>query len=125
MDEKRYTETIGEDECVFTIYPNELLLNKQENKLKATAENLNAIKREVDVLSEGYIWHNELFEIQAQNLVGEFWVNLKFQLIIDSAGEDPLSYRGGLNYGVNIEDEWFLVHVLLQLTERFDDLVVK
>lgn len=71
MDANRCTETIGEDECVFYIYPNELLLNKEENKLKAVVENLNAVKREADLLSEGYIWHNELFEIQPQNLVGK------------------------------------------------------
>lgn len=38
---------------------------------------------------------------------------------------EPFSFYGSLNYGENIEDEWFLVYLLLELTKQIDGLVVR
>lgn len=39
--------------------------------------------------------------------------------------KEAFSFYGSLNYAENIEDEWFLVYILMELTKQVKDLVVR
>jgi len=60
-----------------------------------------------DSLTKEYIWHNEPFIMHPDV----------------KAGVNCLC--GSTNFGENINDEWFIVHVLYQLSKQYDDIIVK
>lgn len=71
MDEKSGVH-INDGDCVFHLYPEQSLFIAKDEKLKAVTEILNAIKKEASVLCSNYLWHNDSFEIQAENIFGKF-----------------------------------------------------
>uniref|UniRef100_A0A2R5LFD6 Putative mads box transcription factor n=1 Tax=Ornithodoros turicata TaxID=34597 RepID=A0A2R5LFD6_9ACAR len=61
-------------------------------------------------LTSSYIWQNECFNLG----------------VVDAVNDDVPPHMEGITYyGENIEDEWFIVFLLLQLTEEDDDLIVQ
>uniref|UniRef100_A0A915KW42 Uncharacterized protein n=1 Tax=Romanomermis culicivorax TaxID=13658 RepID=A0A915KW42_ROMCU len=56
--------------------------------------------------SSSYIWHNEAFKLMQRDL-------------------PVIHFYGSSNYGDNADDEWFIVHLLLQLSVKFSDLVIR
>jgi len=76
---------------------------------------VNAVAQEV---IGDYMWHQETF-ILRQPIKEEIE---KF----DAAISPNIKFLyGSTQYGDNVEDEWFIVHVLLHLTTRFPDIVVR
>ena len=68
-----------------------------------TLESLyNHIKDSAKELIGNYIWHKEPFQI--------------------SLSKDYLS--GLINVGESIDDEWFIVYILLQLSKQFEDIAI-
>lgn len=72
----------------------------------------------------------------AQELIGDYMWHQETFLIRQPTKEDidkfdapiPASVKflyGSTRFGDNVEDEWFIVHVLLQLTIRFPGIVVR
>ena len=57
--------------------------------------------------TEGHIWHKD-----------------PFHLTVSREGGLP-EFCGRTTYGDNIEDEWFIVFILFELTRRFPDLVIQ
>lgn len=76
---------------------------------------VNAVAQ--DIIGE-YMWHQETFIARLPTVE-----DVKNQ-------ETPLPPNmkylyGSTKFGDNVDDEWFIVHVLLQLTNKFPDLVVR
>ena len=62
----------------------------------------------LEPLLDNYIWHKDDFQLK---------------VILPTNGE-PLHVGGTLEFGDNIEDEWFVVFLLYELTTRFSTLSV-
>ncbi|XP_076443886.1 protein ecdysoneless homolog [Babylonia areolata] len=60
-------------------------------------------------LAIDYIWQNE-------------GLNLR---LVPAKGEIPAHLCGTTHFGDNIEDEWFIVHLLYELSRQFPDLVIR
>ncbi|XP_006812072.1 protein ecdysoneless homolog [Saccoglossus kowalevskii] len=62
----------------------------------------------------------------SSHLVDYIWQRDPFNIrIVPGVGGNPTHLHGITNYGDNIEDEWFIVYLLFQLTEVFPELTVK
>ncbi|XP_074649522.1 protein ecdysoneless homolog [Tubulanus polymorphus] len=62
----------------------------------------------------------------SQWLVDYIWQNQPFHLcVVSGFGPNPSHLKGTTNYGDNVEDEWFILYLLVQLTNNFPDLVVQ
>ncbi|XP_078284511.1 protein ecdysoneless homolog [Rhinoraja longicauda] len=59
------------------------------------------------LLSAGYIWHNEAF-------------NLSYTA---ARGDIPSHIGGMTNFGDNVDDEWLIVYLIQQITKEFPDFV--
>ena len=80
---------------------------------------------------------NELFltiNASVLNLIGDYiWQKEPFVLrkILSSGGSKGeqnagVPYFHGLTrYAENVEDEWFIVYILLKLTEQFPDIIIR
>ncbi|GJQ70819.1 putative SGT1 protein [Trypoxylus dichotomus] len=65
-----------------------------------------------------YIWHRDEFNLVARPS--------NTSLLSDCNSEPLPSHLYGITYyGDNIEDEWFIVFMLVQLTKEFQDIVVR
>ncbi|KAG6462697.1 hypothetical protein O3G_MSEX013423 [Manduca sexta] len=68
----------------------------------------NTIKK----ISKNYIWHRDEFNI--------------YQPISNTTVNDiPQHLASYTCFGDNVEDEWFIVYIILQLTKQYDDLIVQ
>ncbi|KAI8512137.1 hypothetical protein Bbelb_087760 [Branchiostoma belcheri] len=56
-----------------------------------------------------YIWQKEPFKLRA----------------VQAKGDHPPHLHGRTHFGDNIEDEWFIVHLLLQITASFPDYIAR
>ncbi|KAH3863052.1 protein ecdysoneless homolog [Dreissena polymorpha] len=60
------------------------------------------------------------------DLIDVIWQNEGFQLsAVSDSGALPAHFIGQTNFGENIEDEWYIVYLLYQLTLRFPGLVAR
>ena len=79
-------------------------------------EDINTIYHKIieytEALSSSYIWNNEPFHLKKP---------VKCENIIDESTQKFLFYScsGTCDYGDNLEDEWFIVHILNNLTLRY------
>ena len=48
-----------------------------------------------------------------------------WRLLLTVSGSCPAHLSGSTNYGDNIEDEWFIVYLIFQLTKQYPGLVAK
>ncbi|KAL0270551.1 UNVERIFIED_CONTAM: hypothetical protein PYX00_007926 [Menopon gallinae] len=118
MADIKFIDLKDTDSVEFHIYPDLSQSFKTGNvTFNLIDELMNDIYKIVGGLSENYIWHNEEFKIFPKNLVSCFESALN--------GPDPFCFYGSLNYGENVEDEWFLVYLLVELTKQIDGLVVQ
>lgn len=83
--------------------------------ISETMLEINAVAQ--DLIGE-YIWHQETFIVRyptkedADKFDAPIPLNVKY-------------LYGSTRFGDNVEDEWFIVHVLMQLTTKFPDIVVR
>lgn len=67
----------------------------------------------VSLLSQGYIWHRDEFKIT-------------LPLHNDEEDKDCPEHLISLTcFGDNLEDEWYIVHLLIELTKKYTNLIVK
>ncbi|XP_033115005.1 protein ecdysoneless homolog [Anneissia japonica] len=104
-----YSETRIEDCVEYYLFPcidgDKCSNEKLNEKLNETLE---AVMVELSPLLVEYMWQNEHFNLQSGN-------------------EDllPACLQGSTQFGNNIEDEWFIVYLLLKLTKVFDGMIAK
>ncbi|XP_066292192.1 protein ecdysoneless homolog [Branchiostoma lanceolatum] len=59
-------------------------------------------------------------------LVDYIWQKEPFNLrVVAAKGDHPPHLHGRTHFGDNIEDEWFIVHLLLQITASFPDYIAR
>jgi len=61
--------------------------------------------------------------IATVSIIGDYlWQKESFQLKLDP---NSSHFYGTLHYDVNLEDEWFTVHILQELTQTFPGLIAR
>uniref|UniRef100_A0A087YL70 Ecdysoneless homolog (Drosophila) n=1 Tax=Poecilia formosa TaxID=48698 RepID=A0A087YL70_POEFO len=91
---------------LFLVQTNGMSSQQTEERLKHLTEEMLA---KVAQLLVQYIWQDQPF-------------NLKYH---PEKGDVPAHIGGSTRYGDNIEDEWFIVYLLLHLTELFPELAAR
>nr|XP_033796525.1 protein ecdysoneless homolog [Geotrypetes seraphini] len=62
----------------------------------------------------------------ASTLVPYIWQNQAFNLNYKAVkGDTPAHLGGATNFGDNVEDEWFIVYLLQQITKEFSELAAR
>ena len=90
----------------YILFPSPAVVAEPDESLEKFFEEVSAAAA---CLAKDYIWHKEEFNlIKIQDQVTKSW-----------------KFEGATGYGDNVEDEWFIVYILLELTKKFDDLVVR
>ncbi|CAG2055579.1 unnamed protein product [Timema podura] len=113
-------ESVREDDFVeYYIFPTgiEDVINANEETNKILQSLSTRVRTIVGQYTDKYIWHKDSFNIVARGEytdIGE----------ISGKNNSPHLY-GATHYGENIEDEWFIVFLLLQLTKEIDDIVIR
>ncbi|XP_067828548.1 protein ecdysoneless homolog isoform X1 [Heptranchias perlo] len=79
----------------------------QSDPRDALERQLEGIVGRLALLCAGYIWHNEAFR-------------LKYTA---ARGDIPAHIGGVTNFGDNVDDEWFIVYLIQQVTKEFPDFV--
>ncbi|XP_077980173.1 protein ecdysoneless homolog [Glandiceps talaboti] len=62
----------------------------------------------------------------SSDLVDYIWQREPFNLrLVTAVGNSPSHFHGKTNFGDNVEDEWFMVYLLIQITKAFPQLIAK
>ncbi|KAK6630931.1 hypothetical protein RUM44_003103 [Polyplax serrata] len=116
MANKKYIDMKENDFVECHLYPDlstlSVNIRKSLDDINKTWDHISSL---IGKISENYIWHNERIRIFPKNLVSHSY---------SSEEKEAFSFYGSLNYAENIEDEWFLVYILMELTKQVKDLVV-
>ncbi|CAH0390428.1 unnamed protein product [Bemisia tabaci] len=94
--------------------------NSSESELNSLHHVIDQISKIVNPLVEPYIWHKDEFKLNLRPS--------KFRSALPSLEgntELPAHLYGITHYGDNIEDEWFIVFLLMRLTENMPGLVAR
>lgn len=115
MASQAATEFIREEDFVeYFLYPEFTI----QESLESLLQDINAF---VDEFSRPYIWHKDRFHLKIRDQNDEL-----FESVVKNAEngsmEAPFLY-GVSHFGENIQDEWFIVAILLELTKKFKGLV--
>lgn len=98
---------------------------KSQKELLGRLEDVRkeSIKMTESLLKE-YIWQRETFRLELESGKGMLFITqLEFQVLKQRLG---LMYLHGLtNYGDSVEDEWLIVYILKELSNRFPNLWIK
>ncbi|ESO94107.1 hypothetical protein LOTGIDRAFT_145160 [Lottia gigantea] len=102
-----FTKKVPEDVVEYTIYP-PLPGDLEKEHLKILLDDLLEVyltQLSPEIIN--YLWQKDPFELHA--VLGK--------------GDEPGCLQGQTNYGDNIDDEWFIVYLLFQLTKACPGLV--
>lgn len=98
-------DSINEDtvHCLFySICPIEDL-----SEWESLREEMNKI---IEILSQDYIWHRDKFKIQ---------------VVENNLLDVPIHLSSITCFGDNIEDEWFILYLCLEITKKYPNIVVQ
>lgn len=116
---KNILEFVREQDFVeYFLFPEATPLDNKEEELM-----INSVLREVNLIAKkytkDYIWHRDEFKLTARTSISNYLCNE------DDREDLPAHLYGVTHFGDNIEDEWFIVHLLTQLTKEIKGLVVR
>ncbi|XP_044737684.1 protein ecdysoneless [Chrysoperla carnea] len=117
MTTENTTEFVREDDFVeYFIYFSE---NYEQDKLISY---LNQCLTIVDKYSKNYLWHKDKFNLRLINKDE----NILNKCIGIEKTDDSRPYLYGVtHFGDNIEDEWFIVFLLFQLSREISDIIIR
>ncbi|KAI9209446.1 SGT1 protein-domain-containing protein [Polychytrium aggregatum] len=98
--------TPEEDAVVYTIYDLGALRSPYEPG--ALDRLSSSLLSDACLITEGYIWHKD-----------------RFNLAVSVSGSEMPSLSGRQRIGDCIDDEWFVVYVLLELSKKYPDIAVR
>ncbi|KAI4471110.1 sgt1 protein hsgt1 suppressor of gcr2 [Holotrichia oblita] len=104
----------GDDFVEYYIFPKYDFNDNEIELLNCLISNVNAF---LEKYIRGYIWHRDQFNLVARN--SSTLLNNNLQETI------PPHLYGITYYGDNIEDEWFIVFLLNQLSREFEELIIR
>ncbi|XP_066992777.2 protein ecdysoneless [Anabrus simplex] len=115
-------ETVQEEDCVrYFLFPKEVNgVNANEGVEQVLERISSQIYNIVYKYSRDYIWQKDGF-----NITPKVVANTPLSVDFDNADSLPSHLYGVSHFGDNIEDEWFLVYLLWQLTLEIDGLIVR
>lgn len=115
-------EFVREDDYVeYYLYPDFTDSSTKED-VEKVLEEINSMVKEY---SKEYIWHKDSFDLRIKGTDGDHLLEQILQGDQKSSldiTKGPI-FHGVTHYGDNIQDEWFIVAILLELTKRFNGLV--
>ncbi|XP_021926738.1 protein ecdysoneless [Zootermopsis nevadensis] len=116
-------ESLREEDFVqYYLFPLEIedIINANEEIHREVKVTLSYVLSIVRKYSENYIWHKDSFSVTPVTAP-----LLSLYSEQNCKGPLPQHFYGSSHYGDNIEDEWFIVYLLLQLTKEIDGLVAR
>lgn len=124
MDNTRAVTTVRSEDYVEYFLFVRLDDNKEDaEELVKHINHLNTKTLElVDRLSEQYIWHKDRF-----NLIPRFCPSAELRQSFSDTSDEvlPPHLYGVTHYGDNIEDEWFIVYLLKEITKEYPELIAR
>jgi hypothetical protein len=113
-------ESVREDDFVeYYLFPP---IDSRDEKDQEIALNrvLTQANRITEKYTQRYLWHKDEFKLTVRT-----WISNS--LIHDSENAEflPPHLHGVTHFGDNIEDEWFIVFLLRELTKEIDGLVAR
>lgn len=115
-------ELVREDDYVeYFLYPDYSNFDSNEG-IEKLLEEIHSVVKEY---AKEYIWHKDPFNLKIKGNKSNILENilkegLKESLVDFTSG--PI-FHGVTHFGENIQDEWFIVAILLELTRRFNGIV--
>ncbi|XP_060881432.1 protein ecdysoneless [Metopolophium dirhodum] len=124
MDSARAVTTVRyEDYVEYFLF---VRLDDSEEDAEEMVKHINHLNTKalelVDRLSEQYIWHKDRF-----NLIPRFCPSAELRQSFSDTSDEvlPPHLYGVTHYGDNIEDEWFIVYLLKEITKEYPELVAR
>ncbi|XP_056649170.1 protein ecdysoneless [Diorhabda sublineata] len=113
-------ETVREDDFVeYFIFPH-LECNDEQQQEKILTAILNKAKKIIDKYAKNYLWHKDEFQLSIRISTSNFLNEIEGQ-----KENLPPHLYGVSHYGDNIEDEWFMVFLLQQLTKELNECIAR
>lgn len=113
-------QNVREDDFVeYFLFTSTLSFNKDNEDVELN-ELLNKCNQIVQNLSKNYLWHKDSFKLNCRPSITNKLVHLD-----EESGNDFPHLYGITHYGDYIEDEWFIVYLLYELTKHISDLIIK
>ncbi|XP_058833014.1 protein ecdysoneless [Topomyia yanbarensis] len=128
MSSSNVLKSVREDDFVeYFLFPS--ALDQNDVSLENCEPQLEGLRSEVIKLAEDYcqryIWHRDGFKVVLRT------GDLQQRLLIEASNMEEENVRlpphlyGITHYGDNVQDEWFIVSLLLHLSRRVPGLVVR
>lgn len=119
MDGANILESVREEDYVeYFLFP-----AKQNIQTSNEEALLDHLKKECDRITKRYtnkyLWHKDSFQLNVRTTISN-------KLSNDNSRESlPPHLYGITHYGDNIEDEWFIVFLLQQVSKEVDDVIIR
>ncbi|KAF5269988.1 hypothetical protein FQR65_LT05787 [Abscondita terminalis] len=111
-----FLQSTREDDFVeYFLYPSALTCKDSKTEQNILKNTLKQIEEIVKKHSDGYLWHRDEFKLVIRTSEDSL-------LAIDTNETQPHLY-GLSHYGDNIEDEWFIVHLLYEISKELDVVI--
>uniref|UniRef100_A0A336LLL9 CSON010150 protein n=1 Tax=Culicoides sonorensis TaxID=179676 RepID=A0A336LLL9_CULSO len=118
---KQPLEFVREDDYVeYFLYPEVSSISELQKLL----DEINEIVKE---FSKEYIWHKDAFNLKIRDSEEDTVILEDTLKHIDTSSESTKGpiLHGVTHYGDNIQDEWFIVALILKLTKNFKGLIAR
>ncbi|XP_017778493.1 PREDICTED: protein ecdysoneless [Nicrophorus vespilloides] len=117
---KNVLESVREDDFVeYYLFPKPSVLNDNKEEEIMISSVLREAKQIIKKFVNKYIWHRDEFVLSARTAISNILANEEDRELL------PSHLYGITHYGDNIEDEWFIIYLLMQLTKEIDGLIVR
>ncbi|KAI3908582.1 hypothetical protein MKX01_025576 [Papaver californicum] len=124
MNSSTSTSRIPEDTVFYAIYPDEFLQDSSSSSCKT----LNPDETNQEFSSSSiHSLHLRMLEIVSPYTIEYIWQHEPFSLTLSNpknSSETP-HFRGKTKYGDNLEDEWFIVFLLFEISRKIPQLSIQ
>ncbi|TVY26442.1 Ecdysoneless-like protein [Lachnellula hyalina] len=119
-----FPKRLPEDCVEYSIF----IIDSKLNSQKELLARLEAVRKEAlkltDSLLKEYIWQRDGFQVAVESEKGTSYLPISSRIRADL--KIGLMYLHGLtNYGDSVEDEWLIVYILRELSNKFPELWIK
>ncbi|RZC62669.1 hypothetical protein C5167_024427 [Papaver somniferum] len=122
MNSSTSTSRIPEDTVFYAIYPDESSSSKTLNPDDGTNQEFFSSSSSIHSL------HLQILEIVSPYTTDYIWQHEPFTLTLSNPeipSETPPYFHGKTKYGDNLEDEWFIVFLLFEISRKIPQLSIQ